>query len=94
MPEAVMDHEGIVQELRSLILDSAPDPAEALAVEDCDADRLLDEIIPFSSLIVLGTVVAVEDRFDIRVTNRVLRQATEGGVTLTRLATLIQGLAS
>jgi hypothetical protein len=44
---------------------AAPDPALAAPVSDCHEDELLDNIIPFSYVILLGVVVAVEDRFGI-----------------------------
>ena len=47
-----------VAELRELIVRSAPDPQQASPVRTCPADAPLDGVIPFSSLIVLGTVVA------------------------------------
>jgi acyl carrier protein len=55
-----------------------------------DPDVPLDTIIPFSSVIVLGVVVAVEDRYGIRVTKAMLQSALTGGVTLRRLATMIE----
>ena len=48
-------------------------------------------MIPFSSLIVLGTVVAIEHRFEIEVTRDDLREAARGGLTLSRLAALVRG---
>ena len=40
---------------------AAPDENAALPVRNCSADEPLDAIIPFSSLILLGVVVAVEE---------------------------------
>ena len=82
----------IVDELRTLILASAPDPAQAAPVKTCSADEPLDGIIPFSSVIVLGTVIAVEDRYGITVRRADLQRAVAGGVTLRRLATMIEEL--
>jgi hypothetical protein len=81
-----------ISELRELIVAAAPDPERAAPVRRCGADDLLDEVIPFSSVIVLGTIVAVEDRFGVRVTRRVLGAALEGGVTLNKLARMVAEL--
>ena len=48
----------------------------ALPVRDCSEDEPLDAIIPFSSLILLGVVVAVEDRYKIRITREQLARAS------------------
>jgi len=80
---------GLVEELRRLIVEAAPDPEAAAPVLACPADELLDAVIPFSSVIVLGTVVAIEDRFGVRVTRAAMGRAFEGGVTLDRLAALV-----
>jgi acyl carrier protein len=80
-----------IDDLRALIISAAPDPAQARPVERCGPDDLLDRAIPFSSVIVLGVVVAVEDRYGVRVTRRMLARALEGGATLNRLATMIEG---
>jgi hypothetical protein len=83
----------VIAELRELIVTSAPDPAKALAVRTCEPDQPLDGIIPFSSVIVLGTVIAVEDRYGITVRRADLARALEGGsVTLVRLAAMIESL--
>ena len=42
-------------------------------------------------MIVLGVVVAVEDRYGMRVTRQMLARALEGGATLNRLAAMIDG---
>jgi hypothetical protein len=78
-----------IADLRALIITAAPDPALARPVEDCGPDDPLDGVIPFSSVIVLGVVVAVEDRYRIRVTRQMLARALEGGATLNRLAAMI-----
>ena len=54
---------------------AAPDVNAALPVRDCSEDEPLDAIIPFSSLILLGVVVAVEDRYGIRITREQLSRA-------------------
>jgi acyl carrier protein len=79
-----------VDELRRLIVDAAPDPALAAPALSCGEDTLLDEIIPFTSVIVLGVIVAVEDRFAIRVTKQMLTGALTDGVTLRKLAAMIE----
>jgi acyl carrier protein len=56
-------------------------------------DEPLDAVIPFSSVIVLGTIVAVEERFGVRVTRQVLARALEGGVTLAKLAAMVEELS-
>jgi acyl carrier protein len=50
----------------------------------------LDAIIPFSSLILLGVVVAVEDRYGMRITREQLARATQTGTTLRHLANMIE----
>ncbi len=79
-------------ELRELIIASAPDPDQAAPVRTCRTDEPLDGIIPFSSVIVLGTIVAVEDRYGITVTRADLARALQGGVTLERLAAMVTEL--
>jgi acyl carrier protein len=46
-------------------------------------------VIPFSSLILLGVVVAVEDRFRVTVTRQHIARAFAGGSTLSKLAALV-----
>jgi acyl carrier protein len=82
----------IVDELRELIIDAAPDPARASGVRTCGADEPLDGVLPFSSIAVLGTVVAIEDRYGITVRKADLARALAGGVTLARLAELVAEL--
>jgi len=79
-----------LEQLRRLIVDAAPDPALAAPALSCGEDALLDDLIPFSSVIVLGVVVAVEDRYAIRVTKRMLAQALADGITLRKLAAMIE----
>ncbi len=84
----------LVAELRELIVRAAPDPEQAEPVRRCAENDLLDEAIPFSSVIVLGTVVAIEDRFGIRVKRRQLERAFDGGITLAKLAGMVEELAA
>ena len=83
----------LVSDLRELIVRAAPDPARAAPVRHCRADEPLDEVIPFSSVIVLGTIVAVEDRFGVRITRQILARTLAGGVTLAKLAAMIEELS-
>jgi hypothetical protein len=80
-----------IDDLRALIIAAAPDPARARPVERCGPDDPLDHVIPFSSVIVLGVLVAVEDRYGVRVTRQMLARTLEGGATLNRLAAMIEG---
>ena len=64
----------------------------AIPVRDCSADEPLDAIIPFSSLILLGVVVAIEDRYGVRVTREQLARACESGTTLRTLADMIEAV--
>jgi acyl carrier protein len=73
-----------------LIIRAAPDVNAALPVRDCSRDEPLDDVIPFSSLILLGVVVAIEDRYGFRVTREQLGQACQSGTTLRRLAEMIE----
>lgn len=61
-------------------------------VRHCGDDEILDLIIPFSSLILLGVVVAVEDRYSIRVTREALARSFAEGTTLRSLAQMILSL--
>lgn len=79
----------VVERLRALIVASAPEPEGARAVLDCSQEASLDTVIPFSSIIVLGTVVAIEAEFDVRVTAEALGQATATGLSLNSLAQMI-----
>ena len=79
-----------VDDLRRLIVAAAPDPAQAAPALTCATDTLLDHVIPFSSVIVLGVIVAVEDRYAIRVTKQMLAAALADGVTLAKLAHMIE----
>jgi hypothetical protein len=79
-----------IEELRSLIIAAAPDPSQAAPVRTCGEDEALDSVIPFSSIIVLGVVVAIEDRFQVAVTRDMLAAACSGGVSLRKLAQMIE----
>jgi acyl carrier protein len=61
-----------------------------LPVRDCSADEPLDAIMPFSSLILLGVVVAVEDRYGFRITRDQLARAYAKGTNLRDLANMIE----
>ncbi|HEX5884638.1 MAG TPA: hypothetical protein VFY67_08825 [Pyrinomonadaceae bacterium] len=52
----------------------------------------MDAIIPFSSVILLGVVVAVEDRYGIRLTREQLARACATGTNLRQLANMIEEL--
>jgi acyl carrier protein len=80
----------ITSELRDLILRAAPDPRMAEPVRSCGEDELLDSLIPFSSVIVLGVVIAIEDRYGLHLTRKDFQDALSGGVTLRKLATLVR----
>jgi acyl carrier protein len=82
----------VVEQLRTLIVTAAPDPAQAAAARGCPMDMPLDTVMPFSSVIALGVIVAVEDRFGIVVTRDALQGAFAGGATLEKLAVMIQRL--
>jgi len=77
-----------------LILRAAPDVNAALPVRDCSEDEPLDAIMPFSSLILLGVVVAVEDRYRIRITREQLARASVSGTNLRQLAEMIEEVAT
>jgi hypothetical protein len=84
--------DGGLDELRRLIIEAAPDPAAAAPVGRCGADEVLDSLIPFSSLIVLGVVVAIEDRYRVKVTRQALAEVAGGGATLRKLARMVDAL--
>ena len=89
-PAAARDNE--LDGLRRLIVEAAPDPAAAAPVAGCGEDEPLDTLIPFSSLIVLGVVVAIEDRYRVKVTREALAQVARGGITLRKLARMLDVL--
>ena len=65
-----------------------------MPVRDCSPDEPLDAIIPFSSVILLGVVVAIEDRYAIRVTRDRLGRACQSGTTLRKLGEMIEELTT
>jgi acyl carrier protein len=65
-----------------------------MPVRDCSPDEPLDAVIPFSSLILLGVVVAIEDRYGVRVTREQLWRACQSGTSLRTLADMIENLAT
>jgi acyl carrier protein len=73
-----------------LIIRAAPDVNAAMPVRDCSADEPLDDVIPFSSLILLGVVVAIEDRYGFRVTREQLGRACQSGTSLRTLADMVE----
>jgi hypothetical protein len=89
----VITTSAVVEQLRHLIVAAAPDPAQATAVYRCPPDVPLDTVMPFSSVMALGVIVAVEDRFDIVVTRDAARAAFTEGATLEKLAVMVQRLA-
>ena len=77
-----------------MIIRAAPDVNAAMPVRDCAPDEPLDAVIPFSSLILLGVVVAIEDRYRIRITREQLARASVSGTSLRQLAEMIEELAT
>ena len=65
-----------------------------MPVRDSSPDEPLDAVIPFSSLILLGVVVAIEDRYGVRVTREQLGRACQSGTSLRTLADMIENLAT
>ena len=84
--------DALITELRTLLLRSAPEADLARPVMDCAVHEPLDEIMPFSSMIILGFVVAVEDRFEIRVDREALTRITAESPTLQNLADAIRAM--
>ena len=84
----------MLDELRELIVTAAPDPQRATPVRSCDPDARLDDVMPFSSVDVLGVVVAVEHRYGVRVSREQLQRAFSGGATLNKLAAMVEALRS
>jgi acyl carrier protein len=80
----------VIDDLRALIVNAAPDPTLATPALSCDEDVALDDLIPFSSVIVLGVIVAVEDAYGIEVTKPMLAQVMRGRATLRTLAQMIE----
>ena len=77
-----------------MIIRAAPDVNAALPVRDCSVDEPLDAIIPFSSVILLGVVVAIEDRYEVRVTRDQLGRGFQSGTSLRTLADMVENLAT
>jgi len=75
-----------------LIVRAAPDENAALRVRSCSEHETLDAIIPFSSVILLGVVVAVEDRYGVRITREQLAHACASGTNLRHLANMVEEL--
>ena len=73
-----------------MIIRAAPDVNAAMPVRDCSPDEPLDSVIPFSSLILLGVVVAIEDRYGLRVTREQLGRACQSGTSLRTLAEMVE----
>lgn len=82
----------LIQNLRELIFKAAPDPELAVAIKKCSPDEALDSLMPFSSVIILGVVVALEDAFSLRITSEDFKVLAEKEITLSRLALLIEQL--
>jgi hypothetical protein len=78
-----------ITELRELILNAAPDQSVAQPVLNCEAYEPLDKVIPFSSVIVLGVIIALEDKYKIKISQEVLKRVSEGGITLNKIAAMI-----
>lgn len=76
-----------------MIIRAAPDVNAAMPVRNCSPDEPLDTIVPFSSLILLGVVVAIEDRYGFRVTRDQLGKACQSGTSLRTLADMIENSA-
>lgn len=81
-----------IDELRELIVRVAPEPELALPVRTCGVDEPLDGLVPFSSLIVLGVLVGIEDRWGVRPGKEEVRRTLEGGATLRSLGGLVDEL--
>jgi acyl carrier protein len=79
-----------IDDLRRLIVAAAPDPVLAEPVLACADDAALDGVIPFSSVILLGVIVAVEDTYRIKITRAMLKTALAGAPTLKKLADMIE----
>jgi len=92
MPDTVAARDVELDELRRLVVEASPDPAAAAPVAVCGEDELLDALVPFSSVIVLGVIVAVEDRYKVTVTREALGRVARGGFTLRKLARMLDTL--
>jgi len=83
--------ESMVEEIRRLIVNASPDETTARPVLTCDDNQPLDEVIPFSSLIWTGTLVALEGRYKIRITRKDLENLTPP-LSLRQIAGLVSDL--
>jgi acyl carrier protein len=81
-----------VNELRELILRSAPDEMKAQPVLSCGEDERLDSLMPFSSIIVLGVIVSIEDRYGIKITKEAFENLAKDGVTLAKITEMVNAL--
>lgn len=84
--------DALIDELRGLIVRAAPDQARAQPVLDLGPDVPINTAIPFDSLIILGFVVAVEDRYQVRVDRATLARVAGGTPTLRSLAAAVTAL--
>jgi acyl carrier protein len=83
-----------ITELRELILKAAPDQSVAQPVLNCEVDEPLDKVIPFSSVIVLGVIIALEDKYRIKISQDSLKHVSEGGISLSKIAAMISEMES
>ena len=84
--------DSLVEELRALIVSAAPETLNVDAVLSCPDSVPLDELMRFSSLTLLGVVVAAEDRFGIVITRRDIEAVAAEGTTLGSLARMVERL--
>jgi acyl carrier protein len=84
--------DNLVEELRALIVSAAPETLDVDAVLSCPDSVPLDELMRFSSLTLLGVVVAAEDRFGIAITRRDIEAVAAEGTTLRSLARMVERL--
>lgn len=84
--------DSLVDELRALIVSAAPETVNVDAVLSCPDSLPLDELMRFSSLTLLGVVVAAEDRFGIAITRRDIEAMAAEGATLRSLAQMVERL--
>jgi acyl carrier protein len=84
--------DSLVDELRALIVSAAPETVNVDVVRSCPDSVPLDRLMPFSSLTLLGVVVAAEDRFGISITRRDIEALAADGATLRSLARMVERL--
>lgn len=84
--------DSLVEELRALIVSAAPQTVNVDAVRSCPDSLALDELMRFSSLTLLGVVVAAEERFGIVITRRDIEAVAAEGTTLRSLARMVERL--